>query len=178
MRLASVHICWLHSKSWLTLPQAPPPPVRRRRFFGNAVEEPLTSIKTAWRNTWRRADVHDLHCHDLRRAFASQLFELSAYCTTSTDPRERRSPTTDTPTMQRSGRRCRPGRGGSTISSSGRSQWPSHSGQQIPDGAWGDGPLKGTARMHCVEVSASVCLSRANGRSCDQNTEPMLGCPD
>ena len=46
--------------------------------FGNAVGEPLTDIKTAWRNTCRRAGIHDLHFHDLRREFACRLLESSA----------------------------------------------------------------------------------------------------
>ena len=46
--------------------------------FGNGVGERLTSIKTAWRNTCRRAGIHDLHFHDLRREFACRLLESSA----------------------------------------------------------------------------------------------------
>jgi integrase len=46
--------------------------------FGNAVGDPLTSIRTAWRNTCRRAGIHDLHFHDLRREFACRLLESSA----------------------------------------------------------------------------------------------------
>ena len=46
--------------------------------FGNAVGERLTSIKTAWRNTCRRAGIEDLHFHDLRREFACRLLESSA----------------------------------------------------------------------------------------------------
>ena len=46
--------------------------------FGNAVGEPLTSIRTAWRNTCRRAGIRDLHFHDLRREFACRLLESSA----------------------------------------------------------------------------------------------------
>ena len=45
---------------------------------GNAVGYPLTSIKTAWRNTCRRAGITDLHFHDLRREFACRLVESSA----------------------------------------------------------------------------------------------------
>ena len=41
--------------------------------FGNAVGERLTDIKTAWRNTCRRAGIEDLHFHDLRREFACRL---------------------------------------------------------------------------------------------------------
>ena len=46
--------------------------------FGNAVGERLTSIKTAWRNTCRRAGIEDLHFHDLRREFACRLLESRA----------------------------------------------------------------------------------------------------
>ena len=46
--------------------------------FGNAVGDPLTSIKTAWRNTCRRAGITDLHFHDLRREFPCRLLESSA----------------------------------------------------------------------------------------------------
>ena len=46
--------------------------------FGNAVGDPLTSIRTAWRNTCRRAGIIDLHFHDLRRQFACRLLESSA----------------------------------------------------------------------------------------------------
>jgi integrase len=46
--------------------------------FGNGVGERLTSIKTAWRNTCRRAGTEDLHFHDLRREFACRLLESSA----------------------------------------------------------------------------------------------------
>ena len=41
--------------------------------FGNAVGDPVTSIKTAWRNACRRAGIHDL-----RREFACRLLESSA----------------------------------------------------------------------------------------------------
>ena len=47
-------------------------------MVGNAVKDPLTSIKTAWRNTCRRAGIHDLHSHDLRRLFTCRLLESSA----------------------------------------------------------------------------------------------------
>ena len=47
-------------------------------MFGNAVGEPLTTIKTAWRNSCRRAGIHDLHFHDLGREFACRLLESSA----------------------------------------------------------------------------------------------------
>ena len=46
--------------------------------FGNAVGERLTSIKTAWRNTCRRAGIEGLHFHDLRREFACRLLESSS----------------------------------------------------------------------------------------------------
>ena len=46
--------------------------------FGNAVGERLTSIRTAWRNTCRRAGIEGLHFHDLRREFACRLVESSA----------------------------------------------------------------------------------------------------
>ena len=41
--------------------------------FGNAVGQRRVTIKTAWRNTCRRAGIEDLHFHDLRREFASRL---------------------------------------------------------------------------------------------------------
>ena len=40
--------------------------------------ERIGSIKTAWRNTCRRAGIGDLHFHDLRREFACQLLESAA----------------------------------------------------------------------------------------------------
>ncbi|MDP7477642.1 MAG: site-specific integrase [Vicinamibacterales bacterium] len=46
--------------------------------FGNAVGERRVTIKTAWRNTCRRAGIRDLHFHDLRREFACRLLESSA----------------------------------------------------------------------------------------------------
>ncbi len=46
--------------------------------FGNAMGERRVTIKTAWRNTCRRAGIHDLHFHDLRREFACRLLESSA----------------------------------------------------------------------------------------------------
>ena len=46
--------------------------------FWNGVGERLTTIKTAWRNTCRRAGIEDLHFHDLRREFACRLLESSA----------------------------------------------------------------------------------------------------
>ena len=38
---------------------------------------PLTGLKTAWRNTCRRASIHDLRFHNLRREFACRLLESS-----------------------------------------------------------------------------------------------------
>ena len=46
--------------------------------FANAVAERRVTIKTAWRNTCRRAGITDLHFHDLRREFACRLLESSA----------------------------------------------------------------------------------------------------
>ena len=46
--------------------------------FGNEVGEPIASVKTAWRATCRRAGIHDLHFHDLRREFGSRLLESGA----------------------------------------------------------------------------------------------------
>ena len=43
--------------------------------FGNGVEEPVKSVRTAWENTCRRANIEDLHFHDLRREFDSLLRE-------------------------------------------------------------------------------------------------------
>ena len=47
-------------------------------MFGNPVGERIGSVKTAWRNTCRRAGITDLHFHDLRREFACRLLESSA----------------------------------------------------------------------------------------------------
>jgi integrase len=46
--------------------------------FGNEVGEPVKSIRTAWELTCQRAEVRDLHFHDLRREFASRLLESQA----------------------------------------------------------------------------------------------------
>lgn len=46
--------------------------------FGNEVGEPVKSVRTAWRATCRRAHIHDLHLHDLRREFGSRLLESGA----------------------------------------------------------------------------------------------------
>ena len=46
--------------------------------FGNQVGERIGSVKTAWRNTCRRAGITELHFHDLRREFACRLLESSA----------------------------------------------------------------------------------------------------
>ena len=43
--------------------------------FGNGVGEPVKSVRTAWENTCRRANIEDLHFHDLRREFGSRLRE-------------------------------------------------------------------------------------------------------
>ena len=40
--------------------------------------ERIGSVKTAWRNTCCRADISDLHFHDLRREFGCQLLESKA----------------------------------------------------------------------------------------------------
>ena len=44
--------------------------------FGNEVGERLTSVKTAWLATCRRAGIRDLHFHDLRRECASRWHEV------------------------------------------------------------------------------------------------------
>ena len=46
--------------------------------FGNQVGERIGSVKTAWRNTCRRAGIDGLRFHDLRREFACQLLESAA----------------------------------------------------------------------------------------------------
>lgn len=46
--------------------------------FGNEVGEQVTSIRTAWELTCKRAGVEGLHFHDLRREFASRLLESQA----------------------------------------------------------------------------------------------------
>ena len=46
--------------------------------FGNPVGERIGSVKTAWRNTCRRAGIDGLRFHDLRREFACQLLESAA----------------------------------------------------------------------------------------------------
>ena len=46
--------------------------------FGNEVGEPVKSIRTAWELTCERAEIRDLHFHDLRREFASRLLESHA----------------------------------------------------------------------------------------------------
>jgi integrase len=43
--------------------------------FGNDFGEEVTSIKTAWKATCRRAGIADLHFHDLRREAGSRLIE-------------------------------------------------------------------------------------------------------
>lgn len=46
--------------------------------FGNECGEPVTSIRTAWELTCKRAGITGLHFHDLRREFACRLLESSA----------------------------------------------------------------------------------------------------
>jgi integrase len=46
--------------------------------FGNDVGERVASIRTAWALTCKRARIVGLHFHDLRREFASRLFESRA----------------------------------------------------------------------------------------------------
>jgi integrase len=46
--------------------------------FGNELGEEISSIKSAWRATCRRAKVAGLHFHDLRREFGSRLLESGA----------------------------------------------------------------------------------------------------
>jgi integrase len=46
--------------------------------FGTEAGEPVTSIRTAWELTCRRAQIKGLHFHDLRREFASRLLESRA----------------------------------------------------------------------------------------------------
>jgi integrase len=43
--------------------------------FGNAVGEPVGSVDTAWQAACRRADIHELNFHDLRREAGSRLLE-------------------------------------------------------------------------------------------------------
>lgn len=40
--------------------------------------QPLTSIKTSWRNLMKRAKIEDFRIHDLRHAFASRLIDQGA----------------------------------------------------------------------------------------------------
>jgi integrase len=44
-------------------------------IFGDEIGDQVAAIKTAWRATCRRAGIRDLHFHDLRREFGSQLLE-------------------------------------------------------------------------------------------------------
>ena len=46
--------------------------------FGNEVGQRIGSVKTAWRNTCRRAGITNLHFHDLRREFGSRLMDSNA----------------------------------------------------------------------------------------------------
>ena len=46
--------------------------------FGNEVGEQVSSVKTAWRGTCRRAGIGDLQIRDLRREFGSRLRESGA----------------------------------------------------------------------------------------------------
>lgn len=46
--------------------------------FGNEVGERVTSVRTAWELTCKRAEITGLHFHDLRREFACRLLESSA----------------------------------------------------------------------------------------------------
>jgi integrase len=46
--------------------------------FGNEVGEQVKSIRTSWELTCERAEIRDLHFHDLRREFASRLLESHA----------------------------------------------------------------------------------------------------
>jgi integrase len=46
--------------------------------FGNEVGERVGRVMTAWRAACRRANITDLHFHDLRREFASRLLESGA----------------------------------------------------------------------------------------------------
>ena len=46
--------------------------------FGNAAGEKISTVKTAWRATCRRAHVEDLQIRDLRREFGSRLRESGA----------------------------------------------------------------------------------------------------
>ena len=46
--------------------------------FGNTVGEKISSVKTAWRATCRRAHIAGLQIRDLRREFGSRLRESGA----------------------------------------------------------------------------------------------------
>jgi integrase len=46
--------------------------------FGNAVGEPVTSLRAAWTDACTAAGITDLHLHDLRREFACRLLESKA----------------------------------------------------------------------------------------------------
>ena len=46
--------------------------------FGSEAGEQVSSVKTAWRGTCRRAGIGDLQIRDLRREFGSRLRESGA----------------------------------------------------------------------------------------------------
>jgi integrase len=48
---------------------------RSAYVFGNAVGEPVKSVKTAWKATCRRAGITGLHLNDLRHEFGCWLLE-------------------------------------------------------------------------------------------------------
>ena len=54
------------------------PSILQPRVFGNEVGEPVKSIRTAWELACERAQIRDLHFHDLRGEFASRLLESRA----------------------------------------------------------------------------------------------------
>ncbi len=58
-------------------PDGQPFPIEAH-IFGNDVGEPVRSIYKGWDLARRRAGIHELHFHDLRREFASRLMESGA----------------------------------------------------------------------------------------------------
>ena len=55
------------------------PHVPTAHVFGHVeTGEPVTTIKTAWGGTCRRAGISNLHFHDLRREFCCRLMETGA----------------------------------------------------------------------------------------------------